>query len=180
MEFSNQNSSLTVERAADESIDGDEVAVFVNTWDINAFLSTPEIQELIVDGMSNSGELFTRIPQGLAFATATLLSSLIEPDFFTSGKIEIEEEIIPTIIQGIIGEVTATEKFGMTDGYLRSYEWSLDLSVVPESPITLKRGTITVKLSRSNFNAVEAISAPEDAEVITSEMIEEALGGTGF
>lgn len=156
----------TVTRLENETIDGTEVAVFETTIDFQALFES----DLVIDSIT---------------------SQMPEEDFEELG-VEIEE-IIGALQEAIGDDATfvQTDSYGIEDGYLYSSiaDFSITFDPAPfaelealEEELTDENGEtvepdipdpITVEASltvtRSDFNAVEEITLPEDAEVVPLE-----------
>jgi len=166
---------VMVERLEDAEIDGVEVAVFETTIDFAALFGSDLIREIA-------------------------MTQLDEEDF---EGLDITPDDVFDALQASIGEDTSAvtvESYGLEDGYLYASETDLFLSISPE-PINELTGEamaeagmetteepdaepaenieieVSSVLSRSDFNAVEEIVLPEDAEVVPLEDLMDALTG---
>lgn len=142
---------MTLERVADATVDGESVAVFRSSFDMNALISSDALTEWITQQAETSGSTFTKTDLK---EISTLLNAMFK-DF----NFEI------------------TQSIGQSDFFMRQMsfdlDWTLDIdelsSAFGESnaqhvePITLG---FHFTAGLNQFNAVEPITAPENAVII--------------
>lgn len=147
-------SAITLERADDSSVDGHDVAVFVTTVDLSALMQVEGISSIAYQSAAQSG----------------MPDSISETDFAEA------------LAQAFDGTIVVTEKFDLETGtgLQTIVVGDFNIDAAPFAALTGEQtdGTIamtfTWDFALSNVNNVDAIEAPEDAQIIPVEAL---LGG---
>lgn len=145
---------FSIERVADDSVDGTDVAVFVTTIDISAAMELDAIVASSYQSASQAG-----LPEDI--------------DEAAFGK---------AIAESVTGSIIITEKIDLETGYglQVTIAGDMNIDVAPFAALTgeQEEGTVTMTFTldyvASDVNNVDAIEVPEDAEIIPVEAL---LGG---
>lgn len=152
-------SFASVERLADETMDGMELVVYQTDIDIPAIFSVDPIREQVITGLEQA-----ELPDD------------IDPDAFI--------DALATAMAG--SEVTVIEKYDTASGFLVSttttsnvtFDIAPILEVLGEEMMGAEDQTVTasftIDFTRSDINAVDAITLPEGAEEVPVSAL---LGG---
>lgn len=148
---------MTMERVEDSEVDGTAVAVFEATIDYGALFASEAFGEVMAEAMMDE-----EMPEGF------------------------DEEMMMESLAEAFGDSTAVVTYyvGIDDGYMYGFTFEADFTIDPAAfeemsgeesmttePIVM---TMNMEFMRSNVNAVESISAPEGATIVT---LEELMAG---
>jgi hypothetical protein len=149
-------SFVTVERLADEEVDGMTVAVFQTTIDFEALFEMPMIREQIISSMEAQG--------------AELPNNITADEFVDA----LSEAMSATTM-------TVTERYDTESNFLVSFDFTMDMVIDPaafaqlddtmtgeEQPLNI---FVTVDFSRNSINQIDAIELPEGAQVVPTEAL---------
>lgn len=153
------NSYLTVERVDDITIDGQDVAVFHTTADLQALLTSDEYRQLLQDQLEQAG---TKI---------------------TDRDLDQFIEIYQQLTDGL--EIEMQQSIGLDDHFVHSsgftVRWNLDLNSLfggmsgssRQDPLDI---SLDFGLTLSQFDSVPTITAPDDAQVFPVDTVLRLMG----
>jgi len=154
------NQFVQIERGADETVDGQAVAVFVTTLDYEAMFSSEAFQQMMDEYMQNLMEM-----EGM--------SDEDMPDNFG--------EIMSGMMRGM--EVNVTEWIGLDDSLLHHMDMNMAYTLDPAAIAALAPDeadmgdipdfsmAVDFTLDLSDFNAPVEVTVPEGAQVINPMMM---------
>lgn len=155
----------TIERADDEDVNGMPVAVFVTTFDVLSFISSPQFVDLIM-GLADSGALGADAPTTADIEQGMQMLGLMGPMLF----------------QGLTSESTTMASIDEPNyivGQSSLFSWDLAgllqmaamSGAVPadEMPTGESKIEISTSVMNADFNEPQEIEAPADAQIVPAE-----------
>lgn len=155
----------TIERADDEDMDGTSVAVFVTSFDVLSFISSPQFVDLVM-GLVDSGALGADAPTAADMEQAMQMLGLMGPMLF----------------QGLTSESTTMVSIDEPNyivGQTSLFSWDLSgllqmaamSGAIPadEMPSGESKIEISTSVVNSAINEEQTIEAPADAQIVPAE-----------
>ncbi len=155
----------TIERVDDEEIDGMPVAVFVTSFDVLSFISSPQFVDLIM-GLADSGALGADAPTAADVEQGMQMLGLMGPMLF----------------QGLTSESTTMASIDEPNyivGQSSLFSWDLAgllqmaamSGAVPadQMPSGESKIEISTSVMNSSINEPQEIEAPADAQIVPAE-----------
>ncbi len=155
----------TIERADDEDMDGTSVAVFVTSFDVLSFISSPQFVDLVM-GLVDSGALGADAPTAADMEQAMQMLGLMGPMLF----------------QGLTSESTTMVSIDEPNyivGQTSLFSWDLSgllqmaamSGAIPadEMPSGESKIEIATSVVNSDINGPQEIEAPADAQIVPAE-----------
>jgi len=155
----------TIERVDDEEIDGMPVAVFVTSFDVLSFISSPQFVDLIM-GLADSGALGADAPTAADIEQGMQMLGLMGPMLF----------------QGLTSESTTMASIDEPNyivGQSSLFSWDLAgllqmaamSGAVPadQMPSGESKIEISTSVMNSSINEPQEIEAPADAQIVPAE-----------
>lgn len=152
---------VEIERAADETVDGADVAVFNSTFDFGRFIGSPAFAELLVSQLDTINQLAeTELTEEELSQVLTMLP-MFGPMLFTGLDFEITRRIDLESYQVVESELVFDWDLSSLIAVAQMADSSLEL---PEglSPVI----SLNVVNNAADFDAIEEITAPEDAVIM--------------
>lgn len=152
---------VEIERAADETVDGADVAVFNSTFDFGRFIGSPAFAELLVSQLDTINQLAeTELTEEELSQVLTMLP-MFGPMLFTGLDFEITRRIDLESYQVVESELVFDWDLSSLIAVAQMADSSLEL---PEglSPVI----SLNVVNNAADFDAIEEITAPEDAMIM--------------
>ncbi len=152
---------IEVERVADSTIDGQDIAVFQTTFDFGRFVGSPAFAELLVSQRALINQALDMDLSEADLTEALSLLPMFGPMLFTGLNFEI--------MQGI-----GLEDFYVHDSSL-IFHWDLSSLIavarMADASLEIPDGiapviNFDVTSSAADFNAIDAIEAPEGAMIV--------------
>lgn len=163
---------MEVERQDDDSVDGQDVAVFQNTFNVGSFVGSPLFRDLVISQLDTINQLaetelteqeVTESLTMLSFVGPMLFASL---DFHTAQTIGLEDFYVyqnEFVFDWDLSSLVAVARMVDSDG-------SMGLSTLMGDVAPVINFEVTTDASDHN-NAAE-ITAPEDAQIIPLEALQ--------
>lgn len=155
----------TIERADDEDMDGMSVAVFVTSFDVLSFISSPQFVDLIM-GLVDSGALGADAPTAADLEQGMQMLGLMGPMLFQGLTSESTTMISIDEPNFVVGQSTlfSWDLAGLLQ--MAAMSGQLPEGIDPSAPIAVDFQTA---ISNSGFNEPQTIEAPADAMMIPLE-----------
>lgn len=152
---------VEIERAADETVEGADVAVFNSTFDFGRFIGSPVFAELLVSQLDTINQLAeTELTEEELSQVLTMLP-MFGPMLFTGLDFEVTRRIDLESYQVVESELVFDWDLSSLIAVAQMADSSLEL---PEglSPVI----SLNVVNNAADFDAIEEITAPEDAVIM--------------
>ncbi len=155
----------TIVRADDEDMDGMSVAVFVTSFDVLAFISSPQFVDLIM-GLVDSGALGPDAPTAADLEQGMQMLGLMGPMLFQGLTSESTTMVSVDEPSYIVGQSTlfSWDLAGLLQMAAMSGAIPADEMPSGESKIE-----IFTSVLNGDFNEAQEIEAPADAQIVPAE-----------
>lgn len=156
---------MSIERVADDEIDGAAVAVFVTKLDLLAFLSSPEFAEL-VKGLAASGALGADAPSAADLDQALGMLSMMGPMLFQGLTSESTTAVSIDEPNYIISQSTLFSWDLTSLLQMAAMSGAVPADQLPSGASMVEVSTTVVN---SDIGGEQMIEAPADAQIIPAE-----------
>lgn len=163
---------ISVERQRDETVDDQDAAVFQTTFNMGGFVGSPLFRDLVISQLPTINQLAeTNLTEQEVTESLTMLS-FVGPmlftglDFHTSRTIGLEDLFVyqnDFVFNWDLSSLVGVARMVDSDGQM-----GLSTMLGDTAPVI----NLEIATDASEHNAAEAITAPEDAQIIPLEALQ--------